>query len=267
MNSVVTDCVSHPNGVSALVLTKSGMQTIRGKLFICADGIHSKIRTQIFDAPPSKHTGFEAWRTMIPAEKVPARFALDFTHLIWGRGKHAVLYPVRGGRHMNLVVITKSREKTDLVRKKQDPKFLRFKTFFWNTKFKALINAATDWSVWPILECPQTKSWYNGPMVMIGDAAHGMEPYAAQGAAMAIEDAKVLADELGEEQDLSSALANFQKARKSRVAKVAKLARANRNLYHMGFPFSTVRNIGMAFLSGKSLLERQAWIYEWRSKI
>lgn len=266
MNSVVTDCVSHPNGVSALVLKKSGMRTVRGKLFVSADGIHSKIRKEIFDAPAARHTGFEAWRAMIPAEKVPARFALEFTHLIWGRGKHAVLYPVRNGRYLNVVIVTKSRKKTDEVRKKEDPKHLKFKTFFWNSKFKILLNGASDWSVWPILETPPTNSWHNGPMVMIGDAAHGMEPYSAQGAAMAIEDAKVLADSLAEEQEIPKALSNFQKARSSRVKKVAKLARTNRQLYHMGFPFSTVRNIGMVFMSGKSLLERQAWIYDWRAK-
>lgn len=265
MNSVVTDCVSHPNGVSALVLTKNGMTTVRGKFFVCADGIHSKLRSEIFDGPMAKHTGYEAWRAMIPADKVPARFPIEFTHLIWGRGKHAVLYPVRNGRYFNIVVVAKAAEKSIEVRKKEPLRRLKNKTFFWNSKFKALVNAAQDWSVWPILECADAGKWYSEGMVMIGDAAHGMEPYAAQGAAMAIEDAFVLASKLKDQEDLSLAFQDYQKSRMGRVRKVAKLAKSNRQLYHMGFPFSTIRNFGMAFIPGKSLLERQAWIYDWRA--
>lgn len=266
MNSRVTDCVSHPNGVSALVLTQSGIKTVRGKLFVCADGINSRIRTEIFDQPEANHTGFEAWRAMVPVDNLPSEFPIEYTHLILGRGKHAVLYPVKGGRYFNIVLITRASKKSNEIRKNESAKSLKKQTFFWNKKFKKLLDAASGWSVWPILECANAKNWHQDEMVMIGDAAHGMEPYAAQGAAMAIEDAYVLAETIKENNDLSVAFKKFQKSRMNRIRKVAKLARANRQLYHMGFPFSTIRNIGMAFIPGKKLLERQAWIYDWRAK-
>ncbi len=266
MNSTVTDCVAHANGVSALVLGKKGIETIRGRLFICADGIRSKIRQEIFGAKPAVHTGYEAWRAMVPASKVSSRFPMEFTHLVLGRGKHAVLYPVSGGRYLNIVVVMKAKDRTGDIRNKEAPERLKTKTLFWRRHLKRLLAEVPEWSVWPVMAMPEANTWYNTRMVMIGDAAHGMEPYAAQGAAMAIEDAQVLANQLAGHEDIASALAAYQAARKSRIAKVGKLTRTNRQLYHMGFPFSFVRNIGMSFMKGKRLLERQAWIYDWRAK-
>lgn len=111
-------------------------------------------------------------------------------------------------------------------------------------------------------------------MVMIGDAAHGMPPYAAQGAALAIEDAWTLAECIGPADAtadpanhgvmLGKAFDQFEKLRRKRVAKLAKLADTNRQIYHMGFPFSWARNVGMRMVPSMRLLTRQAWIYTWR---
>ncbi len=264
MGNQVLDCTHHSNGVSALVKKKDKIETHRGKLFICADGIKSKIRSEIFEQNPYTHTGFEAWRAMIPAEKVPNNFPMDFTHLIMGRGAHAVFYPVRNGRYLNVVVVLKSKSPKDNSDAFADPTFLRKKTRFWNSSFRKMFADTNDWSVWPILATPETKSWRQESMVMIGDAAHGMPPFAAQGAALAIEDAQVLANCVNQNDDTDIALTEFQKLRIPRVNKVAKLARTNRQLYHMGFPFSLVRNLGMHFTPKKRLLDRQAWIYNWR---
>ncbi|MGB7287010.1 MAG: FAD-dependent monooxygenase, partial [Salaquimonas sp.] len=266
MNSEVIDCTNHQNGISALVNKDSRIDTFRGKMLICADGIRSKFRTELFDQPPAKHTGFEAWRSMIPADQVPTQFSMDFTHLIMGRGRHAVFYPVRGGRHLNVVLVTKSREKIEYTRHNADPEFIHSKTRFWNTAIRKILRSGDEWSVWPILTVPYQKKWSSGAVVMIGDAAHGMPPFAAQGAALAIEDAQVLVNCVADESDLEKAFAMFQAKRSKRVKKVAKLADTNRQIYHMGFPFSWVRNLGMALTSPKKLLERQAWIYEWRAK-
>lgn len=264
MDATALDCTHHPNGVSALIKKRNKIDTYRGRIFVCADGINSKIRSEIFEGNPSHHTGYEAWRAMIPAEKVSNKFPMDFTHLVMARGAHAVFYPVRNGRHLNVVVVTKSKKPTATPISQADPSILHTKTRFWSRRFKRMFAEVDDWSVWPLMAVPETGNWVLDGMVMIGDAAHGMPPYAAQGAALAIEDAQVLANCVEEDNEIDKALKNFQTKRMARVKKVGKLAKTNRQLYHMGFPFSLARNLGMALTPKKHLLMRQAWIYNWR---
>lgn len=263
--SEITDVTSHANGASVLVKSENGIETRRGLLLVAADGVHSTIRQSALDLPPARHSGFEAWRAMVPADEVPARFAMDLTHLVMGRNSHAVLYPVRNGRYLNVVVVRRTRKRDSSVRRNAPYSELRRKLFLWSRHFKRLFDKAGSWSVWPILEMPPARApLHDQGVVLIGDAAHAMMPFSAQGAAMAIEDAAVLAGIIAKSGDPASAGAEFESVRARRWAQVAKLTRTNGQLYHMGWPFSTARNIGMAFMPAKRLLMRQAWIYRWK---
>ncbi len=268
LGSTVKDCVEHQNGVSILVQHGTQVETHRGALFVCADGMKSKLRTDVFGEKPAFHTGYQAWRAMVPVENIPAAYPAEYSHLIWARGAHAIFYPVHAGRYVNIVIVTKAKDTALENTVAAATADLHKMTRFWARDLKALISATGNWSIWPILETRHTGPWYRNSMVMIGDAAHGMPPYAAQGAAMAIEDAKILADclarstgNLGDQE----ALKQFYSSRKQRIRKLAKLATANREIYHMGFPFSTARNIGLKLIPAKKLLARQSWIYDWKA--
>ena len=135
----------------------------------------------------------------------------------------------------------------------------------WNNHFMALLDTQTNWSRWPLFAAPLSGDWHKGNVALIGDAAHAMLPFSAQGAAMGIEDAYVLARHLAEKRDadMETALGGYVSERKPRVRAAARLARTNRAIYHMGLPLSLARNLVMSAMGGEQLLARQDWLYEW----
>lgn len=266
VNSAVSDATVHPNGVSTLVLKDGKLQTRRGLALIVADGVRSGLRNQMPDQGRHIHSGFEAWRAMIPADRLPAWVDLDFTHLVMGHNAHAVLYPVNSRRYLNAVICIKTRSKSFEVEHQANREHLVKRLRLWNRGLKTLFEQADTWSVWPILERPKTCMWNGGPVALIGDASHAMPPFAAQGAALAIEDAAELAacvERLGVTPEAMEAFAN---QRLKRVEKMRRLARSNGSIYHMGWPFSLIRNLGMSFIPAKTLLSRQSWVYDWQVK-
>ena len=262
--SAVSDAVNHPNGISAMVTSATRVNTHRGAMMIFADGIHSAGRKEAFAMPGAVHSGFEAWRGMIPADALPPGFDLENTQLIWGRGAHAVLYPVRKGRYLNAVICARSRDRSLRLPRKGDAGVLLDSLRGWHPSLRQLFELVREWPVWPLLEMPRKGPWHHGRMALIGDAAHGMLPFAAQGAAMGIEDAEVLAAMVERHGTSEAALASWEALRRKRVRKVVALARQNGRIYHMGWPFSMARNLVLGLTSPGNLAERQAWIYDWK---
>ena len=122
----------------------------------------------------------------------------------------------------------------------------------------------TKWSAWPVYEMAKIKPMHSGPVCITGDAAHAMLPYAAQGAAMAIEDGYALGHQLQHNEEIAEAFKQFQKQRLSRISRTMRLAKSNRNIYHMGKFNSLFRDIGMRLTPASLLLSRQDWLYGWR---
>jgi salicylate hydroxylase len=262
--SKITDITYHQNGTSALVSTRDGISTRRGLAVICADGVKSRNRTDSFGEGGPVHSGFEAWRAMVPIDLMPRQFDMEYTNLVLATGAHAVLYPVSNGRYVNVVVIAKTASRNFETRHKADIAPLRKQLRSWNRNFKSILDAPLDWSIWPVLKASRTGKWHEGPLVMIGDAAHAMVPFAAQGAAMAIEDAAVLANCMDTKQEVEPAFEKFEKLRRKRIKKVASLSENNGRIYHMGFPLNVFRDMIMTLTPPKRLLQRQAWIYDWK---
>jgi salicylate hydroxylase len=105
----------------------------------------------------------------------------------------------------------------------------------------------------------------SGPVTLIGDAAHPMLPFLAQGAAMAIEDAAVLADMLQRYgDDPADALRAYEGARHHRTARAQRAARRQGRLYGLSGPEATLRNLAMRVLGSQRLLARQHWLYSWQ---
>jgi salicylate hydroxylase len=128
-----------------------------------------------------------------------------------------------------------------------------------------LIGAIADWRRWALFEV-NDAAWVNGPVALLGDAAHAMLPFVAQGAAMAIEDAAVLSRCLAESpDDVPHALAHYAAARRPRIGRVRRAARQSGRIYHLTGPVALARNMVMRTLGGRRLLSRQDWIYDWRA--
>jgi salicylate hydroxylase len=116
---------------------------------------------------------------------------------------------------------------------------------------------------WALAERPVPRHWGEAQTTLLGDAAPPMLPFLAQGAAMAIEDAAVLADALAQSPDVPSALRAYEHARRARVARVQAAARRNGTVYHLAGVAALVRDLGMRIIGGDGLLRRYDWIYRW----
>ncbi|MCF6302189.1 MAG: FAD-dependent monooxygenase, partial [Devosiaceae bacterium] len=255
------DMQAHQKGLSLTVENRDGsVHNTRPYAFVGADGVHSLTRTKILAGPDAQYSNYIAWRALIPSSMPKDHFNLNNTSLMWGPGFHTIAYPHPKRHVVNIAMFTKEK-----LTKKPSPQAVLTpdvpKAGFACTRTKAIINAAEGgWKKWP-LYAAQTSQWYKGPVGLIGDAAHAMLPYQAQGAAMAIEDVGVLAPLLAKTNDATKAFATYQSIRQSRVKRIVKTSASNGRIYHMEWPFSIFRDIVVSVQGPTAHLQRLAWIY------
>jgi len=265
-NIVNFDLATHANGFSVSVEHGDGhIQEARPFAFIGADGVHSITRTKILSGPDAIYTGYTAWRALIPTSLMKVPLNLDNTSLLWGPGFHAVTYPHPKRHVINVALFCKEpeqpRTKQPQTKNKTSAPNLP-KIALTCPRFKAIIEASEGaWSKWPLYGV-KTRHWHKGSIGLIGDAAHAMLPFQAQGAAMAIEDAAVLAPILASETEPQIAFSKYYKARKRRVTKIAATSASNGEIYHMIQPFSLARDLAVLAQGSSTALKRLAWIYE-----
>ena len=121
------------------------------------------------------------------------------------------------------------------------------------------------WLKWALHERAPLSRWGDGPVTLLGDAAHPVLPFLAQGAALAIEDAAVLAAEItAHPDDVVQGLRAYELRRRGRTTRVQRTARQTGRIYHRGVD-AFLRDIGMRMLGGERLLQRYDWIYNWRA--
>lgn len=268
MGARLDDVAAHANGVTALVGEQARMNEHKGIALVAADGVWSRLRKVHFQAKPAVYSGLTAWRALVSTDHFPGSQDLESTQLWLSSNAHAVTYPVRAGRYLNIVVIFPAAEPAQGWTDKGQISELGAVLEKWSPAFKTFLHHRARWTRWPLYAMPHAGRWSDGPVALAGDAAHAMLPFAAQGAAMGIEDAAVIAD------CLKSALENgggaaeafkaYEQIRRPRVLKAARLALANRFLYHLPLPLDMVRNLGMLALGGPRLLQRQDWVYRWK---
>ena len=135
----------------------------------------------------------------------------------------------------------------------------------WALPARALVGLPDAWLKWALYDRRPIGRWSRGPVGVLGDAAHPMLPYLAQGAAMAIEDAAVVAQCMARQpDDPAAALQTYGATRRARTRKVQRLAARNGSRYHFGGVRGWVRDAAMRTMGGKQLLRNYDWIYDWR---
>jgi salicylate hydroxylase len=132
-----------------------------------------------------------------------------------------------------------------------------------------LIGAVDGWRKWALFTVPGGGRWTDGAVALLGDAAHAMLPFAAQGAAMAIEDAAVLAKCMAERQNESpagfaAALHRYAQLRRPRVTRLQRSAQRSGTIYHLSGPLALARDLGIRAMGPQRMLSRQGWIYNWQ---
>lgn len=237
---------------------------------IGADGIWSAVRQQLFPQAQPRFSGLIAWRSTIDAARLPADLISKDVRLWLGENAHIVAYPISGGRQVNIVAIVAGSWNRPGWSAPGDPSEImaQFAEPLWSASARQLIGSADGWRRWALFTMADGGVWSQGSVALLGDAAHGMLPFAAQGAGMAIEDAAVLAscfDGVADAQAAVQALQRYARLRQPRVGRVQATARRNGAIYHLHGPMALARDVAMRLL-GQRLMARQRWIYDWRSE-
>ncbi len=236
-------------------------------LIIGADGVWSKTRALVPGAPSPLFSGNIAWRFTIPEALAPS--ILDRTNVtaFLGASAHLVCYPIREKSAFNIVANTAGSSashdwNTTGTKAQRDHLLRRFSG--WNAAIIRMLEQQEQASFWPLYEASVGR-WHNGKdVVLIGDAAHAMMPFAAQGAAMAIEDAFELAGMVAS-RPLGEALDLFERHRAPRISRLRQRAAFNQFAYHARGPVRLARDLVLSMRPPQSLAADMDWIYGYRA--
>ncbi len=233
-----------------------------------ADGIRSGIRRQLAGRAPDDAVpaGRSAWRSLIASAAAPDDARHPRSNLWLGDKAHLVHYPVDGGRAINVVAIvdeiaTPSDDAT-FWSTPADGALLGTRFSGWAEPVRQLIGAASDWRKWPLFDRPPLARWSRGSVTLLGDAAHPMLPFLAQGAAQSIEDAAVLGQcAAARPTDLARAFSDYERLRKPRTARIQLESRRMGRVYHLARPASYARDAVLRSLGPRRLAARYDWLY------
>ncbi|WOP15029.1 FAD-dependent monooxygenase [Ottowia sp. SB7-C50] len=234
-------------------------QQVAAELLVGADGIKSLVRQHVVDAAPPVFTGQVAWRLSIPTERIPAQLRPPLASTIWcGPRNHAVMYYMRAGQLLNFVGCVERPWEQESWTARKPWEELDHDYAGWHPMVRAAIeNVDRDQCFrWALNNREPVMQWSTARVTLLGDAVHPTLPYMAQGAAMAIEDAAVLARAL-EGRPLREALQVYQAHRAPRAARVVRESNEMADLYHIADPDEMRR----AFKDRNIAASRNGWLY------
>jgi salicylate hydroxylase len=264
------DVTKHARGLTIVQRQGLTRQQDVANALIGADGIWSSVRHHLFPEVQPQFSGLIAWRGTLEATALPREYTSPRVQLWMGPNAHLVAYPISAGRQINVVAIvagTWNRPGWSAPGESNEIKQF-FASARWPATARMLASAVDEWKRWALYTLPDGGEWHDGQIALLGDAAHAMLPFAAQGAGMAIEDAAVLAKCLAEggsdAAGVTAALRKYARQRRSRVAKIQRLAARQGRIYHMSGPMAAARDLFIRALGGKAMMSRQDWIYDWR---
>lgn len=264
LGRTVEEFAAHARGVTVLASHVGDTEEHNALALIGADGIRSTIRNRLNGkaAPVFRHRA--AWRATVEADTLPPHLAAPLVRLWLGPDAHLVSYPVRGGSAVNLVAVTIDQRASHGWGIGAAPEDLTGLFAKWSPDAQTLIATPERWLRWALFDLDPMKSWGAGPVTLLGDAAHAMLPFLAQGAAQALEDACVLGITLQEAgSDIPAALRVYEQRRIGRTTRVQNAARTADRIYHLSGAPRLARDLVIRARSGAGILQRYDWLYRW----
>ncbi|PIT70543.1 FAD-binding protein [Bartonella tribocorum] len=237
-------------------------------LLIGCDGVWSTLRQQSPFHEKANCSGFIAWRATTAWDNLPQNFRSSLHNMktitAWmGPNNHLVVYPIQSlEKIFNFVAITHGENPKEGWDHKGDKEKLKSLFKGWNSKILQIFDHIDEWRYWPLFHMKQNRFLGLERQVFVGDCAHAALPFAAQGAAMAIEDAATLAEALSlKDLSLTKALSLYEKTRTPRIAAVKKRGSFNRLAYHATGPIAVARNFMMKIRTPESIMSSLHWLY------
>lgn len=246
-----------------VALTAADGRRFSGAGLIGADGLWSKTRELVVSDGPPVVSGHIAYRAVLPTESVPEEFRQN-AMILWGGPKHhLVQYPLRGGELFNLVAVFHSDKYVEGWDTTGDAAELHRRFADACDTVQALLRKIDAWRMWVLCDREPVKDWSRGNITLLGDAAHPMLQYLAQGACMAMEDAIILARCVRESpDDLPAAFRSYQDQRYLRTGRCQVMARVYGEFYHAQGVKAELRNIMLSARTPEDSYAGLDWLYQ-----
>lgn len=260
----VVDFSDHPRGVTVSTRNGGASDEQTGAALIAADGLRSCVRARLHGDAPLRTHRTVAWRALVPSKNLPDIYTAPNVRLWLGAKSHLVHYPIANGETINLVAVFlddwqgADGEAVDAARLPAD-------AATWSETPRRLIASVKQFRRWALCDRPPLQHWGKAHVTLLGDAAHPMLPFVAQGAASAIEDAVALGHHLKDANDstdgIARALRAYEAERAPRTARLQGASLRTERSYHTGgFP-RLARNLVLRMAGGARLLDHHGWIY------
>lgn len=244
-----------------IVATDAGA-TYRGCALIGADGLWSRVRSHLFDDGPPKVSGHVAYRAVLNYEEFPEALRWNAATLWAGPRNHLVHYPLRRSELFNIVAVFHDDAYVEGWNEPGDRDALMRRFAEVGPLPMSILERVESWRMWVLCDREPTDVWSKGRITLLGDAAHPMLQYFAQGACMAVEDAVCLADKVvAADRDFAAAFQAYEKARYLRTGRVQLMARFLGDIYHAEGVARELRNQALSQRTPQQSHDGLAWLY------
>ena len=238
-------------------------ETVEGRALIGADGLWSNVRRRLIDDGAPRVSGHTTYRSVIPTEKMPEDLRWNAATLWAGPKCHIVHYPLSGWKSFNLVVTYHNDAPEPVAGKPVSKEEVSRGFEHIHPRPRQIIEHGQDWKLWVLCDRDPVSNWVDGRVVVLGDAAHPMMQYMAQGACMAMEDAVCLAHEMeAASGEIEVALDSYRSKRVLRTARVQLQSRLmGEHIFHPDGAHAELRNLIMSSMTPDEWYDRIQWIY------
>jgi salicylate hydroxylase len=261
MGVAVTRAVNADHGIAMAVIAADGRRW-SGAGIVAADGVWSTLRTQVAPrAGEPRFAGKAAARTLLPIDALPSRFRRPVVGVWMLQGIHVVHYPVCAGAALAIIVIGPDDGGAQDWSRPAPAAWVSERTDALAPPIRELLAMGTSWHLAPLVEMPALARFNAGRIALLGDAAHPIMPFLAQGGVMALEDAAALAQAVAAVDDVAVAFQAYSDARTRRARRLASASKRTGDIYHLSGAAAAVRNAALTALPGTRIMAAYDWLY------